>query len=55
MESQNRILNVKILYSASVQMSKYDTRPDFECQKTLIKSEKGKAKNLKRKTNNEIE
>ena len=43
-ECQNRILNVKILYWASVGMSKYDTPLDFECQK----NEKQKAK-----TNNE--
>ena len=26
-------------------MSKYDTQPDFECQKTNTKSEKPKVKN----------
>ena len=36
-ECQNRILNVKILYSASVQMAKYDTRRDFKCQKMKTK------------------
>ena len=42
-ECQNRILNVKIVYSTSVGMSKYDTGPDFECQK----NEKRKEKNEK--------
>ena len=40
---------MKILYKASVGMSKYDTRLDFECQK----NEKQKAKNEKRKTKSE--
>ena len=45
LEFQNRILNVQILYSASVGMSKYDTWLDFKCQK--------KKKNKKRKTSNQ--
>ena len=44
-QCQNRILNVKILYSASVRISKYDrgnwvsNRPDNECQKAKTKNE----------------
>ena len=44
-ECQNWILNVKIVYSTLVWMSKYGTGPDFECQK----NEKRKEKNEKRK------
>ena len=45
LECQNRILNVLILYSASVGMSKYDTWLDFKCQKN--EKQKAKTKNQK--------
>ena len=44
-ECQNRILNVKILYFASVSMSKYDTRPNFDVKNRKTKNKKRKAKN----------
>ena len=52
-ECQNRILNIKIAFSDSVRMSKWD----FECQNKIFRLssniEKRKAKNEKRKEKNE--
>ena len=48
-ECQNRILNVKVGFSDSVWMSKYDFPTQFEYRKT--KNEKRKTKKEKRKSN----
>ena len=52
---QIRILNVKILYSASVRMSKFDIGQILNVKNRKKKSEKRKAKNeyKKRKTKSE--